>query len=128
MSLMEAYKAALMHDPVYRSAQHENAAGQESRDIGRSAILPSAGLSYGYSSNSAELTRNGSTDPYRYDSKMLSVTVRQPLFSLDALARYKQGAIQSDYSDAVFVAKSQELLVRLVSAYLETLAAGDQLR
>ena len=128
MSLMEAYKAALMHDPIYRSAQHENAAGQESRDIGRSAILPSAGLSYGYSSNSAELTRNGSTDPYRYDSKMLSVTVRQPLFSLDALARYKQGAIQSDYSDAVFAAKSQELLVRLVSAYLETLAAGDQLR
>jgi protease secretion system outer membrane protein len=128
MSLMEAYRSALSHDPIYRSAQHENAAGQESREIGRSAILPSAGLSYGYASNSAELTRNGNTDPYRYDSKMLSLTVRQPLFSPDALARYKQGAIQSDYSDAVFTAKSQELMVRLVSAYLETLAAGDQVR
>jgi len=128
MSLMEAYRSALSHDPIYRSAQHENAAGQESREIGRSAILPSAGLSYGYASNSAELTRNGSTDPYRYDSKMLSVILRQPLFSPEALARYKQGAIQSDYSDAVFTAKSQELMVRLVSAYLETLAAGDQVR
>ena len=50
------------------------------------------------------------------------------LFRLDALARYKQGAIQSDYSDAVFAAKSQELMMRLVGAYLETLAAGDQVR
>ena len=132
LSLIDAYQAALTHDPVYRAAQHENAAGQQSRDLGRAALLPSAGVSYGYSSNSADIAQNISgtrlTRPLDYDSKVLSVTVRQPIFSLEALARYKQGGMQSDYADAVFAARSQELMMRVVNAYLDTLAAGDQLR
>lgn len=132
LSLLDAYRSAIGYDPVYRSAQYENAAGQQSRDLGRAALLPSAGVSYGYSSNSAESTQsiNGArfTRPLDYDSKVLSVSVRQPIFSLEAFARYKQGGMQSDYSDAIFAAKSQDLMVRVVSAYLETLAAGDQLR
>ena len=132
LSLLDAYQASLSYDPIYRAAQYENAAGQQSRDIGRAAILPSAGVSYGYASNSAESTQTISgarfTRPLDYDSKVLSVSVRQPLFSLEAFARYKQGGMQSDYADAVFDAKAQDLMVRVVSAYLETLAAGDQLR
>ena len=132
LSLIDAYQAALTHDPVYRAAQHENAAGQQSRDLGLAALLPSAGVSYGYSSNSADIAQNISgtrlTRPLDYDSKVLSVTVRQPIFSLEALARYKQGGMQSDYADAVFAARSQELMMRVVNAYLDTLAAGDQLR
>ena len=81
---------------------------------------------------SAESTQviNGNrfTRPLDYDSKVLSVSVRQPIFSLEALARYKQGGMQSDYADAVFAAKSQDLMARVVSTYLDTLAAGDQLR
>ncbi len=86
LSLIDAYQAALTHDPVYRAAQHENAAGQQSRDLGLAALLPSAGVSYGYSSNSADIAQNISgtrlTRPLDYDSKVLSVTVRQPIFSL----------------------------------------------
>ncbi len=130
IGLMDAYQAALTHDPIYRSAQHENAAGQQARDLGLAALLPSAGISYGYSTNSASYTNQttSKTIPLDYDSKVLSVTVRQPLFSLEALARYKQGGMQSDYANAVFAARSQELMMRVVSAYLDTLAAGDQLR
>ncbi len=132
LSLTDAYQAALTHDPIYRAAQYENAAGQQARDIGLSALLPSAGFSYGYSTNSADYTQtlggNRVTRPLDYDSKVLSVSVRQPLFSLEALARYKQGGMQSDYAEAVFTARAHELMMRVVSAYLETLAAGDQLR
>ena len=127
--LIAAYRAALHHDPAYQAAISEHAAGQLNRDIARSNLLPNASASAGYSDNRGDRGINGaSPTPLSYDSKVLSVSVRQPLYSLDAMARYRQGGYQADYAGAIFEGKSQDLIVRLVTAYLEMLSAGDQLR
>ena len=132
MSLVEAYQAALQNDPVYQSAVHDNEAGQQNRAIGRSYLLPNIGLNYAKYKNRADITQPNifgqtSTSQPEYDSKSASVTLRQPLFSLDSYARYKQGAAQADYSDAVFSSKGQDLLQRLVGAYADAKFAEDQL-
>jgi len=132
LSLIEAYQAALQHDAAYQAALHENEAGQESRAIGKANLLPNLSLSYSHSKSNAERTiTNGgitSNDSPSYVSKALTLSMRQPLFNMDAMARYRQGNVQASYSDAQFAGKSQELITRLSAAYFDALLAENQLR
>ncbi|MFZ6775006.1 TolC family outer membrane protein [Undibacterium sp. SXout7W] len=143
MSLLQAYDAALQNDPVYRSAISENIAGQEYKVMGRSGLLPSAQYSYSTGKNKAEIfTPNPYYNPDGtaaiqkdkenvtrpdYTSISYGLSVRQTLFNLDATARYRQGIAQTNYSDAVFNSRAQDLIVRLLSAYADTKYAEDQL-
>jgi protease secretion system outer membrane protein len=55
------------------------------------------------------------------------VQVRQPVVSLDALARYKQGKAQSAYSASQFDSQQQEVIVRVANAYFDVLFQQEQL-
>jgi outer membrane protein, protease secretion system len=132
MGLMQAYDAALQNDPNYRSAISDSQAGKEYKAIGLSGLLPSLQYSYATSKNKAETTAPNflgteTTSNTDYRSITNNVSLRQTLFNLDALARYKQGIAQTSYSDAQFVSRSMDLTIRLVSAYVEVKYAEDQL-
>jgi len=132
MGLIAAYGAALQHDPVYRSAVHDQQAGAQYGAIGRSALLPTLQYTYGNSKNKAELTAPGAgalaaTTHPEYTSISSSVTLRQTLFNLDAVARYRQGMAQAGYSAAQFASRSQDLMIRLVTAYADVKYGQDQL-
>ncbi|HYD94943.1 MAG TPA: TolC family outer membrane protein, partial [Noviherbaspirillum sp.] len=132
ISLVEAYQAALQNDPLYRSAVHDNEAGQQYTAIGRSYLLPSLSASYATSKNRADFTQPNilgqqTTTHPEYTSTSGGVSLRQPLLNLDAWARYNQGVAQTNYSDALFTARGQDLMIRLVSAYAEAKYAEDQL-
>ncbi|WP_156396358.1 TolC family outer membrane protein [Noviherbaspirillum sp. Root189] len=137
IGLIQAYESALQNDPTYRSAVHENEAGQQNRILGRSNLLPSLSASYSTYKNKGDLTQpttdflgrptGETTNPLDYTSKAGGVTLRQPLLNLDGLARYNQGIAQTNYSDALFTARGQDLVLRLVSAYAEAKYAEDQL-
>ena len=132
MGLMQAYDAALQHDPVYFSALAENQAGQQYKAIGRAGLLPKLEYSYGNSKNQAALTTPGSaglpvTSHPDYTSISSSISLRQTLFNLDTVARYRQGIAQTNFSDAQFAGRRQDLMIRLVTAYTEAGYAQDQL-
>lgn len=132
MSLLQAYDAALQNDPVYRSAVSENQAGQQYKVIGRSGLLPSVQYNYTTSKNKAETTSPKifgvpSTTYPEYTSISNSISIRQALFSLDATARYRQGIAQTNFSDAQFASRSQDLMIRLAIAYADAKYAEDQL-
>jgi protease secretion system outer membrane protein len=132
MGLMQAYEAALQHDAVYRSALSDNEAGQQYKAIGRAGLLPTLQYSYGTGKNKAEITQpdmlgNPNTTNPDYTSSSSSISLRQPLFNLDALARYRQGIAQTDFSDAQLAARRQDLMIRLVSSYADAKYAQDQL-
>jgi len=102
--------------------------------MGRASLLPTISASYSQSKNKSDREIiNASTNvtlskfTQDYDSHAASITMRQPLFNLEALARYHQGASQSDFSDAVFSGRSRELIVRVVGAYADAQYAEDQL-
>ncbi len=139
LSLLEAYEAALEHDPTYRSAFYENEAGQQAEAIGLASLLPnltithnqskSAGTISGQNVNNQGLpTGTSFSNPAHFDSQISSLTLRQPLINLEAVAGYRIGKAQAESSRAKFTGRSQQLVVRLVEAYVETLLAQEHVR
>ncbi|MYM35552.1 TolC family outer membrane protein [Duganella sp. FT94W] len=131
LGLMQAYELALQKDPTYREAFYDSEAGKEYRVLGRSALLPTLQGSFSGSKVKADqdisdsLGRVSHSDP-EYISRSTVLQLRQPLFSLDAVARYKQGKAQSEYSDFRFALSAQELIGRVTGAYMDALYAEDQ--
>jgi protease secretion system outer membrane protein len=131
IGLMEAYQAALKNDPNHKAAKAEMLAGKEYEAIGLSGLLPSLQYSYSTSKNKGEsispVLGKMTLADQDYTSKNKGVTLRQPLFNLDAYARYKQGTAQMNLSDAQFEMRSADLFVRLLGAYSDAKFAEDQL-
>lgn len=137
MSLLDAYEAALQHDPTYRSAYHENEAGQQAEAIGLASLLPNLSLTHNQSRSAGTITSPQQVAPNRvievsdnthFDSQISALTLRQPLINLEAVASYRIGKAQADSSRAKFTGRSQQLVVRLVEAYVETLLAQDHVK
>jgi outer membrane protein, protease secretion system len=132
LGLLQAYEAALKNDPLYRAAYYDNEGGKEYAKIGRASLLPTVTAAYGYNKNRAVIEQpdsNGELDTTRpeYRSRVAGVQLRQPLYSQEAAARYRLGIAQTKMSDAQFSQRGQELVLRVVSAYLDALFAREQL-
>lgn len=121
LGLLQAYDAALKNDPTFRAAFYTKEAGEENRNMGRANLLPQVSGSYSGSQNRTTLEVGSQVAPRDYLSRSAIVQVRQPIFSLDAFARYKQGAAQANYAEAVFDSQSQEVIIRVTSAYVDVL-------
>ncbi len=128
LSLLEAYEAALEHDPVYRSAYHENEAGQQAQAIGLANLLPNLSFTHSQSKSSGTIVQNGPRTSLDFDSQVSTLSLRQPLINMEALASYRIGKAQAESSRAKFTGRSQQLVVRLIEAYVETLLAQDHVK
>jgi protease secretion system outer membrane protein len=136
VSLQQAYQAALKNDPAYRMNFWENEAAKENEVLGRAGLLPQVSASYSGSRNVADVTylqQNPLTgqiveDPRhpRYLSHSSAVQLRQPIFSLDAIARYRQGKVQTRQGAKQFEANTNDVIIRVISAYADALFAEDQ--
>lgn len=121
--LLEIYRQALTNDPVFASARAASIAGQERGIQGRAALLPSVGLSGGY-------TRAAQQSPVRdvdFTSRSYSISLSQPLFRPANWAAYQQGLLSVALSEAQFAQVRQELILRVAQAYFDVLAAQDAL-
>jgi len=129
LGLLDAYQAALQNDPQYRSAFYAGEAGKENRILGRSNLLPNISGSYsGSQARNTQTYNGGRPAALDYISRSSTVQLRQPVLNLDGWARYRQGAAQSDYAAAQFESQQQEVIVRVVSAYVDVLFKGDLLQ
>jgi protease secretion system outer membrane protein len=126
-SLGEAYRAALENDPYFQAAYYAYQAGSEDRNIGRSNLLPEVSLTARSATNRGSRTTSNLlgpvTSPIDYNSSSSGVYLRQPLFSLERYARFRQGGLQADIAEKTFEASRQELLIRISSVYLEAMVA-----
>ena len=152
ISLLQAYEAALSNDPAYLAAIQDNKAGQQYKVIGRSNLLPNISANYSKNINRSEINTQKSLVPVgvttteppvepdsaktqstvspeerKYSSLNASIQLRQSVFNLEAWARYKQGISQTLASDAQFLARSQDLILRLASFYATAKYNEDQL-
>jgi protease secretion system outer membrane protein len=139
VTLQQAYEAALKNDPQYRMSYYEKESAKENRILGRSYLLPSVSASYSSSRNVVDLTaisqqeidglgtvtRQSVTHP-RYISRSSVVQLRQPILNLDGIARYRQGKVIAAQGEAAFETSTDEVTVRLASAYMDALFADDQ--
>lgn len=127
--LMDAYRAAQQHDPTFRAARFERAAGEQAPAIARAALLPNISISASRYTNRGErsLTSGAANQPLDYHSSQNALSLRQPLVNFEGVAKYKQGAVQKAYSAAVFSQKESDLAVQLAAAYFDVLSAAERI-
>lgn len=127
--LIDVYRAAWQHDPTFRAARFERAAGEQATAIARAGLLPNISMSVNRSTNQGErsLTTGGAKQPLDYRASQDAISLRQPLLNYEGVLRYKQGGLQAAYSEAVFGQKEAEFAIQVTSAYFDVLLAAERL-
>lgn len=131
--LTQALEAARRHDAKYRVALHELEASREARIQSRAGLLPELSLASSAYRNHLDRQYPGARDEVvktsqTYDSNNVTLQLRQALFNKDALALARRGDAQTRLGEQVFLARSDELVLRLVEAYSKVLLAQEQVR
>ena len=131
--LVDAYEAALGHDPEFAGAVQEKRAADANVAIGRSYLLPNLSATYATYRNWNDVTDFGAnvpggsySFPQDYHSYSGAVQVRQPLINFEGIARYRYGKATALAGDATFNDRSQDLVVRVLTAYTDAAFALDQ--
>lgn len=140
ITIQQAYDAALKNDPTYKMAYYDKESAQENRILGRSYLLPTVSGSFSASRNIVDLSQPGNlvdangnfyvgttTTHPTYISRTSAVQLRQPILNLDGIARYRQGKVQAEQGQHIYASSTNEVTVRVVSAYMDALFAQDQL-
>jgi protease secretion system outer membrane protein len=129
LRLVDAWQAARQSDPEFRAARHALEAGLQDLPIARAGLLPAISLSSSASKIRGDRVAPGANGPVEQDldylSRSTSLSLRQPIYNREAMARYELGELQAEYSRATFAAAEQDLVVRVASAYFDVLLAQD---
>lgn len=127
-NLLDVYNMALKNDAQLAAAEASMKAVQETVNQGRSALLPTLGLSANtqYNKTSSELT-NGSDTDENYNSHGWGATLTQPLFNMNSWFNYEQAKSVGDQASAVFANARQQLILRVAESYFNVLRSEDSL-
>ncbi|MCY1271464.1 Outer membrane protein TolC precursor [compost metagenome] len=127
MDLKEAWDLLQYQGPIYQSAVHEKAAGQEYRPIGKAGLLPQINAT-GYDNEvNGEQEQNNIDNDLDYGSYGAALRLRQTLFDKRKMAEYRQGDRRTEYSNAVFDTRRQEAAINLAGRYFNVLLARESI-
>ncbi|MFN2287096.1 MAG: TolC family outer membrane protein [Chromatocurvus sp.] len=140
-SLRDIYEMALENDAQLRSEQAQYRATLETEKTARSALLPQVTGSYDYTDNERISDQeNVSVDPAtgqigvtptstRLETEQYGYTfsLQQAIFDLPAWFTFQSGKEITRQAEATFAANQQNLILRVVEAYLEVLRTQDNL-
>ncbi|MBC3423940.1 TolC family outer membrane protein [Pseudomonas sp. RW3S2] len=131
LDLSDAYALALRNDPTLHAAIAERDAGVENLAIGRAGLLPNLSYRYNRARNDSEVTQRSQfgdvTSQLDYRSYTSTLTLQQPLFDYAVWSDYRRGVAQAAMANERLRGRSQELMVRVFSAYSEALFADEQI-
>jgi len=145
LDLMDAWRAALAHDPAYASAQAAYQAGQtqerQASALWRPALALQAGAGVGYADSATRNARFAApgfgppstgvafdTSVHGGTSTSAGVELRQPLFSRDRDAQAEQLRLGAQQAQLVWDDAQAELMLRTAQTYFDLALAGEQLR
>jgi outer membrane protein len=138
-SLRDIYELALENDAQLKAEEATYLANREQENLGRSGLLPQVGADYSRSGSdtdtdaetfdfaSGSLERIDTTTSNDVITEGVSVSLRQPLFDLPAWFSFQAGKELTREAEATFAGNQQNLIVRVVEAYLAVLRAQDNL-
>lgn len=122
-NLLSLYQRALLASPELSGSQYalDIARAQEDQSFGK--LLPQALLKGNYSGNNLKYeTRSGD----QYPGKNAGVTIRQPLFDLQAYLMMKSQKLRTEQSEENLLSAHQQLISDLVTRYVDALEAADK--
>jgi outer membrane protein len=121
IGIAEAYRDALDNDPQLQQADALRFAEREAQPQARALALPSLNARGTIDRNFQD--RGPNTSSFTSDS--VSIALNQPLYDRSTQVRRRQADITVDRADIDFQDSSQNLVLRVASAYFEVLAARD---
>jgi outer membrane protein len=122
-NLLSLYQRALLASPELSGSQYalDIARAQEDQSFGK--LLPQAALRGNYSGNQLKReTFNASG----YPGTSASITMRQPLFDLQAYLLMKSQQSRTEQGEEALLAAHQQLITDLVERYVDALEAADK--
>jgi outer membrane protein len=134
VDLLEAFRSARDHDATFAADRAAAGAGAEYRAQARAALLPQASISaqYGRRTSRTQLGLAGelaseldAEDGGTVHGYGLQIT--QPVYRPDAVADSHRLAAQAEIASLTFEAAQQDLVLRVAQAYVDVLAADDEL-
>ena len=137
-SLRDIYELALENDAQLKAEQAQYLAGLESEKLGLSRLLPQINANYDYTDTDQDTDAKsldfdagfGTTDTFTnvdVDREGYQVSLNQALFDLPAWFSFQSGKELTRQAEATFSGNQQNLIVRVVDAYLLVLRAQDNL-
>lgn len=138
-SLRDIYTLALENDAQLKAEEATYLANREQEKLGLAGLLPQIGADYSRSGTDTEtdaesfdfasggLERIDTTTRSDTITEGVSVSLRQPLFDLPAWFSFQAGKERTLEAEATFAGNQQNLIVRVVEAYLAVLRAQDNL-
>ena len=139
-SLRDIYELALENDAQLKAEEAEYLARRETENLARSALLPHLTGGYSYQHREGDVDELGIIDALNgqfttgrlnqktdIDTDGYVISLTQPLFDLSAWFSWQSGKEVTKQAEATFAANQQNLIVRVVEAYLLVLRAQDNL-
>ncbi|MEO0437040.1 MAG: TolC family outer membrane protein [Pseudomonadota bacterium] len=141
-SLRDIYELALENDATLKAQEAQYLAGLETEKAALSSLLPQVSASYSFENSDTDTTSPGiinfdstgnpiigdTFDNTDIDTDGYLVTLQQAIFDLPAWFSFQSGKEISQQAEAVFAANQQNLIVRVVEAYLAVLRSQDNLQ
>jgi outer membrane protein len=122
-NLSDAYRAAAAHDATYAAAQSAYRAAQERIPQARAGLLPNIGLNANTRYNDIE----GSLFSDEFNSNSWGVQAVQPIYRAQNFVSYGQAKVSVQQAEYQLKASEQGLILRTARAYIDVLAAQDNL-
>jgi outer membrane protein len=138
-SLRDIYELALENDAQLKAEEAVYLARRETENLSRSALLPQIATAYSYQNSdtdtkaiSPDFTSPGIPDIQTKSNRDVDtdgyfISLDQTLFDLSAWFSFQSGKEVTREAEATFAANQQNLIVRVVEAYLLVLRAQDNL-
>jgi outer membrane protein TolC len=114
LDLLGDYQKALAYDPTFQTALAERQANLASATQARVAYLPEGSIS----------NQRLQTDT----SDRRTLTLTQPLLSLERIATYRMAEPREAFAEATFVGKQQDLAMRLLKGANAIILANENLK
>lgn len=132
IDLSQAYQAAFEQDSTLRAARAAADSRRERVPQARAQLLPNISASASRYKNDLDRTAPDSlgrstASQIRYTSNSDTLTVRQPIFRKYQFADLRQAHAQVDQANADLEKETQNLAVRVSTAYFEALLTEEQL-
>ncbi len=123
--LMEIYRRAQQQDMTMAQAQAGYRASLEKRDQGTGQLLPNLSLGASHFAVSQDISQPPPAHSNDYDSDAYGIQLTQPLYRHSNFAAYRQGKAIANQAEADLAIAAGELIIRVVQAYFQVLAAED---
>ena len=129
--LLQVYRDSKAYDAQYSAARYALQAGLEKLPQGRALLLPALNLSANTTNSNLTIGTYGAnpapTGGRDFSTRGYQLNLSQPLYRPQNWAQFDQAEQQVRQAEAVFGQAGQDLILRVAQAYVDVLAAQDNL-